>query len=238
MLPYKLFLTKCFWCSAEWAGPLVTTGVGALGAPHQAGICFVLSRSFCSGPVHQSWVMGYSIKNICEIAATVLSDAFRLEVMFHILLKPVSGYGCSSLWAGYKSAVIGGSNLVSVGCDPSSARRRLRSRPFSLLSGVFLWFPAHHCLRLYESVRPSGELPLMQSCPSAFERVCICARDSPLSLSLPVSSSVGSHHIPIALELFLTSFYSNLQQSCKVGISAEIRLDVLPSFHIFSLKFS
>lgn len=135
-----------------------------------------------------------------------------------------------SLCAGYKSAVIGGSNLVSVGCDPSSARLRLRSRPFSLLSGVFLRFPAHHCLRLYESVRPSGELPLMQSCPSAFERVCICARDSPLSFSLPVSSSVQSHHFPVAFELFLTSLYLNLLQSCKVSISAGIRLDVRPSF--------
>lgn len=170
-------------------------------------------------------MIGYSIKNIPKIADTALSNAFRLEVMFHLLLKPVVGQcnGCISLWAGYKSAVIGGSNLVSVGCDPSSARLRLRSRPFSLLSGVFLRFPAHHCLRLYESVRPSGELPLMQSCPSAFERVCICARDSPLSLSLPVSSSVWSHHIPIAFELFLTSFYPNLQQICRVAKSASLQ---------------
>lgn len=144
----------------------------------------------------------------------------------------VNGNSCISLWAGYKSAVIGGGNLVSVGCEPSSARLRLRSRPFSLLSGVFLRLPAHHCLRLYESARPSGELPLMQSCPSAFERVCICARDSPLSLSLPVSSSVRSHHIPIAFELFpyILLFKPSADlQSCKVSLSAGMRLDVLLS---------
>lgn len=42
-----------------------------------------------------------------------------------------------SLWAGCKSALIGGSNLVSVGCDPSSVRLRLLLLPSSLLSGVF-----------------------------------------------------------------------------------------------------
>lgn len=135
-----------------------------------------------------------------------------------------------SLWAGCKSALIGGSNLVSVGCDPSSVRLRLLLLPSSLLSGVFLRFPA---LSKALWVCPSGELPLMQHCPSAFE--CVYMYLTP-GLSL---SSVTSHsHCFCVIPRILLSKPSAEWQSCKFSISADGRLDVLPSLHAINLKFS
>lgn len=101
----------------------------------------------------------------------------------------------------------------------------------SLLSGVFLRFPAHHCLRLYESVRPSGELPLMQHCLSAFDCVCICAchlpPSSPPRLSL---SSVTAHSQSFCvIPRILLSKPSAEWQSCNFSMSADGRLDVLRS---------
>lgn len=131
--------------------------------------------------------------------------------------------------------LLGGSNLVSAGCGPSSPRLRLLSLPSSLLSGVFLRFPARHCLRFYESVRPSGELPLMQHCSSAFKCVCLCMCLSP-ALYLPIS--VASHsHCFCVVPCILLSQPSAEWRSCNFSISADGRIDALSLLRVINLTF-